>query len=590
MKKTFLFLAFCLLANFVFAQHDHHVDDTKTTESHGHNHLAHMQASRAQNFYIHNLPSPKLMAGIGQSKMTIVTKSEKTQAYFNQGLNLLHDFWDFEAYRAFKEAIKHDSTAIMPYWGIYQMPGPDTDSALNAIKKDAIKQIKKLVKTANEHEKLYAEITLLADSLKEKSYPEITKKMDYLIHKFPEDLDAKLFLALSKMAGYDTEKKPNEGHMYAEFLLKDVQRIDPNNHAFHHYWIHVMEHCCPERALESANILTSLAPYSGHIVHMPGHIYNRVGDYKRAHDAFVASVKVDSAYMKNEGIQEVDNWNYIHNINYLINNCVYDGRHNEALFYAEKLKNMKVEKARKKTYDGSFFNQGTIAPAKMEMAFGNWDKAIIQLDKVLNTDSAYSFSSMEFKNCLTLFAKGMDALEKNNVNEAIQFSNNLDAILWRIEKQSGKDSTLNQNFDRFSWGYLNTLNTASLELQGCIASHQGNLENATKLLEKAEKNEIDLGYGEPPLYARPVAYSIAKMYEKAGRLDKSIEKYNDLLKRFPKSAMVYFELLKNYKTKGDAEKIAAFETKLKDASKYADSGMYNEVQNKEIKVVKKKRK
>jgi hypothetical protein len=58
---------------------------------------------------------------------------------------------------------------------------------------------------------------------------------------------------------------------------------------------------------------------------MPGHIYNRVGDYKKAHDVFVTAVKTDSAYMHNEDVQEVDNWNYIHNINYLINNCLHDG-------------------------------------------------------------------------------------------------------------------------------------------------------------------------------------------------------------------------------------------------------------------------
>lgn len=577
MKNKPYFLPILLLiflhSKVSFAQHDHPMDNAKTSAG-GHSHLAHMQASRKQNFYIHNLPAPKLMTGIGQSKMKITTKSEKTQAYFNQGLNLLHDFWDFEAYRAFKEAIKHDSTAIMPYWGLLQTPGPDEDSVLTSLKKNAVKQLKKLVKTANEHEKLYAEMSLLGDSLKEKAYPEIIKKYELIVHKFPDDIDAKLLLALGLMSGFDTDMKPREGQMYSEFLLKDVQRIDPNNHAFHHYWIHLMEHCCPERALASADILTSLASNSGHIVHMPGHIYNRVGDYKRAYDAFVASVKVDSAYMKKEGIQEVDNWNYIHNINYLINNCVHDGRHNEALFYAEKLKNMKTDKARAKTYDGSFFNQGTIAPAKMEMAFGNWGKAIYQLEKVTNNDSAYSFASMEFKNCLTLFAKGMDALDKNNVSDANQFSNNLDAILWRNEKQSGKDSSLNQGFGRFSWGYQNTLNTASLELQGCIANQQGDDVNAVKLLEKAEKNEIDLGYGEPPLYARPVAYSIAKTLEKAGKIDESIEKYNELLKRFPKSAMVYQELLKIYTKKGDLEKVKEFESKLKEAAMYADKGMF----------------
>lgn len=562
--KKILSIAAVLIPFFAFCQHDHHVDDAAKTN---HNHLAHMQASRAQNFYIHNLPAPKLMAGIGGSKMKIETKSQKTQAYFNQGLSMLHDFWDFEAYRAFKEAIRNDSTAIMPYWGLLQTPGPDEDSVYKSNKELAVKQLKKLVGKANEHEKLYAELSLLSDSLKEKAYPEIDKKYELIIHKFPDDIDAKLFLALNKMSGFDTEMKPKDGQLYSEFLLKDVQRAEPNNHAYHHYWIHLMEHCCPEQALKSADILTSLAPASGHIVHMPGHIYNRVGNYKTAHDAFVASVKTDSAYMKNEGIEEVDNWNYIHNINYLINNCVHDGRLAEGLYYAERLKNMPVNKHRKKIYDGTFFNQGLLAPAKMQMAFGNWDKAAAQFEKVVDKDTVFSYTNMEYKNGLYLFVKGMDALAKNNVTEAEKYSNSLDALLWRNAKQTGKDSTLNE------W-YQNTVNTASLELQGCIASYNGKYDAALKLLEKAHKNEIDLGYGEPPLYARPVAISIAAAQLKAEKYDKAIETYNSLLKRFPKSAYVYHYLLKVYVQKGDAEKVKEFTALLKNAAQYADAGMY----------------
>jgi len=562
--KQALLLITALLPVIAFAQHDHHVDDAGKIN---HNHLAHMQASRAQNFYIHNLPAPKLMTGIGGSKMKIETKSEKTQAYFNQGLSLLHDFWDFEAYRAFKEAIRNDSAAVMPYWGLLQTPGPDEDSVYKANKTMAVAQLKKLVATAGEHEKLYAEMCLLQDSLKEKAYPEIDKKYELIIHKFPDDIDAKLFLALSKMSGFDTEMKPKDGQMYSEFLLKDVQRIDPNNHAFHHYWIHLMEHCCPEQAVASADILTSLAPASGHIVHMPGHIYNRVGNYKKAHDAFVASVKTDSTYMKKEGIEEVDNWNYIHNINYLINNCVHDGRLSEGLYYAERLKHMPVNKYRKKIYDGTFFNQGLLAPAKMEMAFGNWDKAAMQFDSVVNNDTVFSYTNMEYKNGLSYFVKGMDALSKNNIADAEKYSNSLDALLWRNAKQTGKDSTLNE------W-YQNTVNTASLELQGCIASYKGNYDHAIMLIEKAQKNEIDLGYGEPPLYARPVAVSMIDAQIRAEKYDSAITTCTVLLKRFPKSAYVYNYLRKLYLKKGDAVKAKEYAALLKDAALYADTNIY----------------
>jgi len=565
--KKLLVLPALLSSLFSLCQHDKHVEDNL---QHNHNHLAHMQASRAHVFYVHNLPSPKLMKGIGNSTMKIETKSDKTQAYFNQGISLLHDFWDFEAYRAFKEAIRNDSTAIMPYWGLLQTVGPDEDSVYKSNKIKAVEQIKKLLPAANEHEKLYGEISLLTDSLKEMAYPEISKKYELIIHKFPDDINAKLFLALMKMSGYDTDMKPMEGQMYSEFLLKDVQRMSPNDHGFHHYWIHQMEHCCPERALESADVLTSLAPLSGHIVHMPGHIYNRVGDYKRAHDAFVASVKTDSAYMKDEGIEEVDNWNYIHNINYLINNCVHDGRLTEGPYYAERLKYMPVNKYRKKVYEGTFFNQGLLAPAKMQMAFGNWGKAALEFDGVVDKDTVFGYTNMEFKNGLTFFVKGMDALLNNNIAEAEKYSTALDALLWRNSKQTGKDSTLNP------W-YQNTLNTASLEIQGCMESYRGSYELAIKLLEKAHKQEIELGYGEPPLYARPVAVSIGEAQIKAGKYDQAIATYQALLVRFPKSAFVYNYLRKAYVKKGDTGKVKEYEMLLKAAAVYADPGIYGDL-------------
>lgn len=121
----------------------------------------------------------------------------------------------------------------------------------------------------------------------------------------------------------------------------------------------------------------------------------------------------------------------------------------------------------------------------------------------------------------------------------------------------------------------NMLNTASLDLQGCIESEQGNYEKALKILEKAHKNEMELGYGEPPLYARPVAMNLAKAHEKVQKWDKAIETYHSLLKRFSKSAYVLQALAAVYAQKGDMEKTKEYENKLKEATVYADKGMYS---------------
>ncbi|MEX2232457.1 MAG: tetratricopeptide repeat protein [Cyclobacteriaceae bacterium] len=556
-----LFLLPLLLLPFqILAQHDEHAS-VKTE-----NHLNHILACRQQTVYIHDLPPPALLDGIGKSNLLIKTSSETTQKYFNQGVALLHCFWDFEAYRAFKESIRHDSTAIMPYWGLLETIGSFGKEEYKKDKALALKKLKAMKNNASEHEKLYAEGVLLRDSLSN-GHQEYAKKLELIVHKFPDDIDAKLFLALNKMSGFNSEMNPNEGHMFSEYLLRDLLNKHPENAAAHHYWIHQMENCCPEKALESADKLSLLAPASGHIVHMPGHIYYKMGDYKKAHDAFVASVSVDSTYMKENGIQEVDNWNFIHNINYLLANCAENGRYRSGLYYALKLQNMMITKERKKTYDGMFFYQGILAPAKMEMRFAFWDKAVAQLNSVKDNDSIYGKKAMAYKEGLTLFSLGMSALEKNDRKEAVKYSKDLDTFLWRNTNQGKEEDVL-------GWRNLKELNIASLELQGCIKSAEGDYEQALAVLEKAQTKEKELGYSEPPSYVRPILLNIASAHEKAGKFDKAIEAYQSLLLKRPNSANAYFGLANAYRKTGDGTKTKEFEKKLADVTQYGDKDIY----------------
>lgn len=561
--KLFL-LILSLLPISLLAQHHAHVSGTSQ------NHLNHILACRQQTVYIEHLPPPPFLDGIGKSSLIIQTSSDTTQKYFSQGVALLHCFWDFEAYRAFKEAIRHDSAAIMPYWGLLETIGSFSSEAYKKDKVVALRKLKSLKAQANEHEKLYVQGVLLRDSLSD-GYKAYTKKLELIVHKFPGDIDAKLFLALKKMSGFDPEMNPYEGQLYSEYLLRDILRQEPDNAAAHHYWIHQMENCCPEQALESAEKLAGLAPRSGHIVHMPGHIYYKLGDYKRAYDAFVASVKVDSAYMAENGIHEVDNWNFIHNINYLLANCAEDARYTTGLYYARKLQNMVITKERKQTYDKAFFYQGILAPAKMEMRFAFWDKAIAQLRSIHDNDSIYGKKAMAYKDALALFCLGMDALQKGRTKEARTYSHQLDAFLWRNSSQHEEDQNL-------GWR-ANELNIASLELQGCIKSAEGEYAEALLLLEKAQSKEKKLGYSEPPTYARPVLLSIASAHGKAGESDKAIEAYQALLLKRPNSANAFFGLAAVYRRKGDMTKAKEFQEKLWEVTRYGDPDIYGAPKN-----------
>lgn len=572
----FSFVLCCLISVSTFAQrdrqgqtkssgHDHanHVDENEFA----HNHLDHIQAYRKETAYVHNLPPAQFLEGIGTSTMKISTKSDQAQKYFAQGVALLHDFWDFEAYRSFKEAIRLDSSAVMPYWGLYSAIGATEGPDFDDDKKLAVRKLKALKDKASEHEKLYAEAILLRDAPGDGSRKLYQQKLEIIVHKYPGDVDAKLFLALSKMSGYDVELNPRDGQIYSEYLLRDVLKNDPDNAGAHHYWIHLMENCCPEEAIKSSEKMKELTPGAAHMVHMPGHVYFKLGQYQKAHEAFVEAVAVDSIYMKKQGIPEVDTWNYIHNINYLLSNSAENGHYKTALYYAEKLQNMPVTKERKAKYEGRFFYQGIVAPAKMELCFGYYKKAADRLQLINDKDSIFTTKAIAYKDGLYLFALGMDAVKRGKAAEAKKYSDALDAHLYRNGNQSPAD-------DAIAARRLGDLNVASLELQGLIQNLENNNAEAIRLLKIAQKKEHDLGYSEPPSYARPVLISLGEVYLKAGKYDLAIQAYEDLAKKRPNSANALWGLYKVYQKKGDLGKAKELAAQLSEVIKEGEKSLY----------------
>jgi len=524
--------------------------------SQSHDHLAHIQAYRKETTFVHNLPAPRVLDGIGTSDFPIRTLSEKTQQFFNQGVALLHCFWDFEAYRAFKEAIKTDSSAIMPYWGLYSAVGAIEGNDFEVDKLLALDKMHALYPQASPKEQLYVQ-AILAREDPAQGKANYDQYMELLIHRYPEDKQAKLFLALSKLHGYDVDLNPREGTVYAEYLLKDILRTDSLNAAAHHYWIHLKENCCPEEALASAGRLPELAPHSGHMVHMPGHVYYKIGDYKKAHTAFIDAVKVDSAYIKEQGIPEVDAWNFIHNINYLLANCAQSGNYATALYYAKKLQSMPVSKERSQKYEGRFFYQGIIAPAKMELCFGRYSEAKERLIAIQNTDSIYSQKAIAYRDALLFFAQGMEALTKNDATGADSYANKLESHLWQNTQARNEEQKINKN-------RLKELSVAALELRGRIALLRNEFKLSEELLTQAADAEKNLGYSEPPAYARPVLLSLEELFAKQQQWDRVLAVIDQLNRQHPNSIYVVKGYIRAYQALGNQEKVDDYNSRLAD--------------------------
>ena len=309
-----------------------------------------------------DLPPPIAMSGIGNSHLQITTSNPQAQVWFNQGLNLLHDFWDYESSRAFEQSVRLDPNCAMCYWGVYQAEWfRGEDKTWHRV---ALKQAARLAKHASPQEKLYIRAAqqeqkeqdrkpskssrLFVGNSRKAAHsdssqsPHIdspeTVTLRKLVALLPHDTQARIFLAESLMDGFDKKSNPKSGTVQGQAILSSILAAHPDDSAANHYWIHAVEPGLhPELALDSAAKLGSLAPSSGHMVHMPGHIYYRLGDYETARASFLNSEHTDESYMRDQHVAADDDWNYVHNLMYLIADLLEAGQIQEATAVSSRL-------------------------------------------------------------------------------------------------------------------------------------------------------------------------------------------------------------------------------------------------------------
>ncbi|MFZ1205771.1 MAG: tetratricopeptide repeat protein [Candidatus Acidiferrales bacterium] len=522
-----------------------------------------------------DLPPPPLMQGIGNASMKITTNSEQAQAYFNQGLRLLHDFWDFESYRAFKEAARLDPNAAMAYWGEFEalkMRGPVKDDTRAALDK-----AKSLMDKVSDHERYYIRAAEheLSDTPEDKAAYQ--HEMEALIDHYPDDQDAQALYALDRMDGYDPNGDPRPGELYSQALLRNLLAAHPESAAANHYWIHAVEDSShPELALHSADILASLAPNSGHTVHMPGHIYWRLGDYEKARESFLASMHVDENYMASEKIQPADDWNYAHNLAYLIAACAESGRYHEGIELAKKLRDIPSPTG---MTAASFVVWAGASVARVHIRFGDW-QAVPQDPIAFGRDAgSVSPPARSYADGLNAYAKGMDAIEKDDLAEASHQSEVLDASLWRLEaaKPAKKPGAMDMSnvgpTEDDPTQVLNLLGTMSLDLRGNVKVAQGDSDAGIKLIEQAAEKEKNLGYSEPPRYFRPEEESLGYVYLKLKQWDKARDAFNESLRERPKSGHALYGIAQSYALSGDAPHATAAYRDFLAAWPHADSDL-----------------
>ncbi len=503
-----------------------------------------------------SLGEPTWLEGLGGLSMKISTTSATSQRFFDQGLALLHGFWDFEARRAFLAALRHDSEAAMAWWGLYmslnynqhEHPGERTL---------ALDHMEQLRTRCSIQERYYLDALLrLNGRLAGDGQDGFLEAMHALLEAYPEDVDGHLFLVkflLTDTGGYfiDPSRSAEDGLVSA--ATRSVEILTPlvaahsDNFAVHHYWIHAHEYGDPSLALRSAEKIAALAPGMGHIRHMPGHVYFLLGDHRRARASFLDAYEYDRRYLEESGVEPADHWNYIHNLDYLVATCSEDGRYREGLRWAEEVGGMKAQPHRHKAAgQGFLLYAAETAAARLHMRYGAFGAAADSLERTLAERSPPSDLAVAYLRGLVEYCRGMEAVRQGDGEAAGLAFQQLTTRSTDLRNRQAEPGG-----DWYFGAAKRLLVLATFELNGNILSLLGRHEQAVEALERAVEMERQLGYWEPPHYSRPVLESLGEAHLRAGRPAAARRAFEGVLELRPGSGHAWFGIARSWVLEGD---------------------------------------
>jgi tetratricopeptide (TPR) repeat protein len=532
------------------------------------------------------LPVPQKLTGVGNLHFPISSHNPETQQWFDQGINLFFDFWDYEDYRAFEQAIRTDPNCAICHWALAEALGAHNQEVQGYAHDELMKAVA-LRSHADKREKLYIDAALAESGSVAGKYTSAKGSEDasktilrQIVHKYPHDITARLLLAEALQDGYDYDTgKARPGTAEMMTILQGILKEKPDDSAANHLWIHAVEASPhPEQALHSATILADLAPNSGHMTHMPGHIFYRTGDYQRAQVSFDLSTSVDETYMQTQHVAADDDWNYVHNLMYSIANLLEAGRITQATTVSAKLTVARGQRGPTLYTNSTRDSISRLNPLlPVALRSGDWPRVQSLL---ASTNPAAAFPNLNtLASALKSFASGMDSAEHKNLEAARQDSANLDAQLWRasqqMEDESAKDAKKTtdaaaksadtkptnkvQPTDPNLPSMLKNLAILSLELRAAILIKDGKIAEAKPLFDQARRQEQDLGYREPPAFIQPVAEQEAELLMAAGETADAEKAWKQALADRPNSGFPLYGLaLVAEKTGNTTQTSAAF--------------------------------
>lgn len=511
-----------------------------------------------------------LFEGLGDYSFPITTRSEKADAYFQQGFKLANAFNHLEAYRSFKVAVKEDPECAMCYWGLALVLGPNYNAAFDPQVLDLVNE--SLTKARQYMDNATAKEQALIEALSLRYPAEVEEDqvryeeayanaMREVASRFPEDLHLETMHveALMNLHPWDLWEKDGRPRPWTPDILQRIEGIlerDPNLVAAIHLYIHATEASQhPEKAKANgyAENLPQLAPGAGHLVHMPSHTYIRTGDYHLGVLTNEAAVVVDSIYTTRchaAGVYPLAY--YPHNFHFLAACAAFEGNAGTAIEASWRMV-AKLDTVAMRQPELMTIQHYYSIPYWVLAKFARWEEILTLPEPA---------ADLHYPTAIWRYARGV-AFANTGRPEQARFE--LEQLKVFSHDPALRKLTI---WDINDVGAL--LDIAVLVLEGEIATGAGDLTAAVRHFEKAVALEDGLAYNEPPDWFFSVRHHLGAALIKAGKAAAAEAVYRRDLELFPRNGFALHGLWQSLSKQGKTQEAEEIGQQFEEAWQYAD--------------------
>jgi tetratricopeptide (TPR) repeat protein len=508
--------------------------------------------------------------GFGTVHHAVKASNPQAQRLFEQAMALDYGFNHGQAEQCFRRAAALDPQMAMAYWGIalvlgtnYNLPVDDEREKL------AYQNVQKaLALSANGPRNERDYIGALAKRYSDQPNPDYDRleaayhdAMREVYQSYPNDLDAATLFAESGMnlhpwQLYDRGGQPALGTDEIVAVLESVLKRDSNHLGANHFYIHAVEASThPEAALPSAQRLAALAPASGHLVHMPAHIYIRTGDHQSGEKTNIAAVRVDEASFAiahPQGIYLLIY--YTHNLHFIAAENAFMGNYSASLQAAKRVQEQAAPHLKEQGMLAGMIDFYYSLPLQIMARFHRWDEIMA----LTQPDASQPVTMVAWH-----YAR---ALAAANTSKADQARNELAAL--NAAAPAMAKITTNSTGPHNS-EVIPQMMSETVEARLATAQHQSDV--AIEHLQKAVSLEGTLDYNEPPDWLAPTRESLGAALLNAGKTAEAEATFREDLKRNPRNPRSLFGLAESLKAEGKNAEAATIRQQFEQAWSKADT-------------------